>query len=55
LIRGPAAIRISGLTRRESGGGETEFHLWISDQAERPLPLRIEYRAKSYLRLISRR
>jgi hypothetical protein len=53
LIRGPAtAIRISGLTRRESGGGETEFHLWISDRAERPLPLRIEYRAKSYLRLI---
>jgi len=29
-----------------------EFRLWIPSGAERPLPLRIEYQAKSYLRLV---
>jgi len=52
LIDGPAeVIRVSGRIRREPGGKETEFRLWIPDGAERPLPLRIEYQAKPYLRL----
>lgn len=45
-------IRVSGRLRRETGGKETEFRIWIARGAERPLPLRIEYRAKSYLRLV---
>jgi hypothetical protein len=44
--------RISGRIRREAGGKETEFRLWIADGMERPLPLRIEYQPKSYLRLV---
>jgi hypothetical protein len=44
--------RISGGIRREAGGKETEFRLWIADGMERPLPLRIEYQPKSYLRLV---
>ena len=52
LLSGAAeAIRISGKLQRELGGKETEFRLWIAGGSERPLPLRIEYRAKSYLRL----
>lgn len=37
--------------RPTGGGKESEFQLWISDAAERPLPPRIEYRPKSHLRL----
>ncbi len=49
----PAAVvtRISGTLRREEGGAPTEFRLWIEEGAPRPIPLRIEYQAKSYLRL----
>ena len=53
LIAAPAeTIRVAGRLRREAGGKETEFRLWIPSGAERPLPLRIEYQAKSYLRLV---
>ena len=53
LIAKPAeVVRFDGRVRREAGGKETEFRLWIPSQAERPLPLRIEYQAKSYLRLV---
>jgi hypothetical protein len=53
LIAGPAAVvRATGRLRREAGGKEIEFRLWIQSGAERPLPLRIEYQAKSYLRLV---
>ena len=53
LIAGPAeVVRVAGRLRREAGGKETEFRLWIPSPAERPLPLRIEYQAKSYLRLL---
>ena len=53
LIGGQAeVIRVSGRLRREAGGKETDFRLWIPGGAERPLPLRIEYQAKSYLRLV---
>jgi hypothetical protein len=45
-------IRISGRVRRLGGGKETEFRLWVADGTERPLPLRIEYQPKSYLRLM---
>jgi hypothetical protein len=46
------AVRVSGKLRRASGGKETDFRLWIEDGAAEPLPLRIEYQAKSYLRLV---
>jgi len=53
LMAGPAeVVRVTGRLRREAGGKETEFRLWIPSGAERPLPLRIEYQAKSYLRLV---
>ncbi len=45
------AVRISGRLRRETGGKEWEFRLWIEEGSPRPLPLRIEYQPKSYLRL----
>jgi hypothetical protein len=44
-------FRFSGRVRNESAGSETEFRLWISSDGAKPLPLRIEYQAKPYLRL----
>jgi hypothetical protein len=44
-------IRVAGRVRREAGGKETDFRLWIPEGGARPLPLRIEYQPKSYLRL----
>lgn len=44
-------VRIAGRIRREAGGRETSFRLWF-EPGEMPLPLRIEYQAKSYLRLV---
>jgi hypothetical protein len=53
LIRGASQVtRISGHVRRDTGGKESEFRLWVADGMERPLPLRIEYQPKSYLRLV---
>jgi hypothetical protein len=53
LIASPVeVVRVAGRLRREAEGKETEFRLWIPSGAERPLPLRIEYQAKSYLRLV---
>ena len=53
LISRPAeVVRVTGQVRREAGGQTTEFRLWIPTGVERPLPLRIEYQAKSYLNLI---
>ncbi len=45
------AVRIDGRLRRETGGKEWEFRLWIEEGAANPLPLKIEYQPKSYLRL----
>jgi hypothetical protein len=45
-------IRVAGKIRRETGGKETNFRLWFEPRTEMPLPLRIEYQAKSYLRLV---
>jgi hypothetical protein len=44
-------IRVAGKLRREAGGKEWEFRLWAEEGAARPIPLRIEYQPKSYLRL----
>lgn len=53
LIAPPAeVVCVAGALRREAGGKTTEFRLWVPSGTERPLPLRIEYRAKSYLRLV---
>jgi hypothetical protein len=52
LIPATAAVtRISGKLWREDGGKPSEFRLWIEEGNPRPLPLRIEYQAKTYLRL----
>jgi len=45
-------IRAEGKLRRDAGGKEIAFQLWVEEGAGRPLPLRIEYQAKSYLRLV---
>jgi hypothetical protein len=49
----PAATvtRISGTLWRKEGGKPSEFRLWIEEGCPRPLPLRIEYQPKPYLRL----
>lgn len=53
LIPGGArAVRVSGKVRRETGGKETEFRVWIEEGAAQPVPLRIDFQPKSYLRLI---
>jgi hypothetical protein len=46
-----AVTRVSGTLRRETGGKAIEFRLWMEEGAARPLPLRIEYQPKPYLRL----
>src|SRR5262249_55774761 len=45
-------VRVTGKVQRKAGGKETEFRVWIAATEDRPLPLRIEYQAKSYLRLV---
>lgn len=45
-------IKVSCKVRREAGGKESSFRLWVEQGAQRPLPLRFEYQAKSYLRLV---
>jgi hypothetical protein len=44
-------VRASGKVQREAGGKETQFRIWVEEGNRRPIPLRIEYQAKSYLRL----
>jgi hypothetical protein len=53
-LLGPTAkvVRIAGRLQREAGGKEYDFRLWFEEGAKRPLPLRIEYQPKSYLRLM---
>ncbi len=45
-------VRANGQLRREAGGKEQNFRLWFEAGAGMPIPLRIEYQAKSYLRLV---
>jgi hypothetical protein len=53
LIRaGAGVVRVAGKVRREAGGKETEFRLWIEEGAAPPVPLRIDFQPKSYLRLV---
>jgi hypothetical protein len=49
---GASVTRVSATLRREEGGALNEFRLWIDDGSPRPLPLRIEYQPKAYLRLM---
>jgi hypothetical protein len=52
LLRASAkALRIDGRLHREEGGKLTDFRLWIEKGSPRPLPLRIEFQPRSYLRL----
>jgi hypothetical protein len=46
------AVRAVGKVERENGGADKHFRLWFQQGAPRPLPLRIEYQPKSYLRLV---
>ncbi|HLI86148.1 MAG TPA: hypothetical protein VKV17_19685 [Bryobacteraceae bacterium] len=50
--QGSEVLRASGQVRREAGGKEHNFRLWFDPGAEMPIPLRIEYQAKSYLHLV---
>ena len=51
LIGATATLaRISGMLWRD-GGKPTEFKLWIEEDNPHPLPLRIEYQPRNYLRL----
>ncbi len=53
LINGDTGIiRITGTLQRQAGGNQTSFRIWIPNPSGHPLPLRIEYQAKSYLRLV---
>lgn len=53
IIRaGAGVIRVNGKVRREAGGKETEFRLWIEEGAAQPVPLRIDFQPKAYLRLV---
>lgn len=52
LIAAAANVtRVSGALWRQNGGKPIEFRLWIEEGSARPLPLRIEYQPKPYLRL----
>ncbi len=51
ITPGAKAVRASGKVQGEAGGKETRFRIWVEEGNRRPIPLRIEYQAKSYLRL----
>jgi hypothetical protein len=52
LRAGAAVVRVSGKVRREAGGKETDFRVWIEQGAAQPMPLRIDLQPKAYLRLV---
>jgi hypothetical protein len=49
---GASVVRVAGKVRRAAGGKETEFRVWIEDGAAQPVPLRIDFQPKPYLRLV---
>ena len=49
---GADVVCASGKVRAEAGGKETSFRIWMEEGAPQPLPLRMEYQAKSYLKLL---
>jgi len=50
LASGPV-IAVAGKLQRIVGGKPIDFRLWVEESAAHPVPLRIEYQPKSYLRL----
>ena len=50
LASGPV-VAVTGKLQRVSGGKPIDFRLWVEQSAAHPVPLRIEYQPKSYLRL----
>ncbi|MGO9231002.1 MAG: hypothetical protein ACLQKA_17575 [Bryobacteraceae bacterium] len=50
LASGPV-MAVTGALQRVSGGKPIDFRLWVEESAAHPVPLRIEYQPKSYLRL----
>ena len=50
LPPGGGVVKVSGKIRPPTGK-EIEFHIWLDAAATRPIPLRIDYRPKAYLRL----
>jgi hypothetical protein len=51
LPRDACVMRIDALLTEQQTGEKTPFRLWYEVSAERTLPLRFEYQAKSFLRL----
>lgn len=47
-----SVVRLKGTIRRDGQGEETAFHVWFDARSSNPLPLRFEFRPKSYLRLV---
>lgn len=47
-----SVARVTGKVKRETGGKESHFRLWVEEGAAQPIPLRIEYQARSFLRLV---
>ena len=52
IAGGAQVVRVTGKVRREAGGKDTDFRLWIEEGAAQPVPLRIDFQPKSYLRLV---
>ncbi|MDR3699405.1 MAG: hypothetical protein P4L56_07200 [Candidatus Sulfopaludibacter sp.] len=53
LIDGDTGIiRVTGALQRQAGGDKIGFRIWVPYPSGHPLPLRIEYQARSYLRLV---
>jgi len=50
LATGPVNA-MSGRLQRAAGGKPIDFRLWVEESAAHPIPLRIEYQPKPYLRL----
>lgn len=50
LASGPV-VAVDGRLQPAAGGKAIDFRLWVDGPAANPLPLRIEYQPKSYLRL----
>ena len=45
-------IQINGVLRRVNEGAPIDFRVWVEKGIPHPLPLRIDYQPKSYLRLV---
>ena len=45
-------VEINGVLQRVTEGNPIDFRVWVEEGASHPIPLRIEYQPKSYLRLI---